>query len=296
LLPSAAANTPGRVSEPSTPRDGDEDREADEGAANGDRDTGADSPSAMTRERIQAMIERLQRAEGEVRRLEDDLSEAATVARGPALEAIREAIVEGLGEGDGAEAAIALVPLAQVLAELEGPEVCDLLIDVLGSDEPEVRFAAGRGLQELAYDRFKEVAEAIERAVRRLPANHHGLRELPFVIGEVAEPGAPRILRGYLQHAEAEVVASAIEALASIGDPAAIPELRKLTRDPRTVQIDDEDGEGQVSIGALAQEAIAMIDPGGSPHPPPVRPDVVGDARARPNRGERNERGGGRRR
>lgn len=212
----------------------------------------------QTEERIRATIEKMQRAEEEVRRLQDELLDSMESDRKATLAALHEAVVEGLGEGEGVEAAIALVPLAEVLGELEGPEVCDLLVDVLGSDEPEVRFTAGRALQDLAFDRYKEVAEAIERAATRLAADHHALRELPYVIAEVGEPGAPRVLGRYLSHSDPEVVAAAIEALASIGDPAALSPLEKLVRDGRTVQIED-DGGTQVSLGTLAQEAIEMI-------------------------------------
>lgn len=209
-------------------------------------------------ERIRATIEKMQRAEEEVRRLQDELLDSMESDRKATLAALAEAVTEGLGEGEGVEAAIALVPVAEVLGELEGPEVCDLLVDVLGSDEPEVRFTAGRALQDLAFDRYKEVAESVERAAGRLPEGHHALRELPYVVAEVGEPGAPRILAKYLAHADPEVVAAAIEALASIGDPAALPALQRLIRDGRTVQIED-DGGTQVSLGTLAQEAIEMI-------------------------------------
>ncbi|MEO7092458.1 MAG: HEAT repeat domain-containing protein [Polyangiales bacterium] len=221
--------------------------------------------SPASAEDVTKKIEQLQRAEEDVRRLQDELIDAAAFTRKETLAAMREAILEGLGEGEGVEASIALVPLAEVLGELEGPEVCDLLIDVLSSEEPEVRLVAGRALQDLAYDRFKEVAEATERAITRLPTDSQALRELPFVIAEVGEPGAAKILRGYLGHKDPEIVASAIEALAASGDPAGAAELRKLSRDPRTVQIEDEGAEGQVSIGALAQEALSILE--GTPSP-----------------------------
>jgi HEAT repeat protein len=222
-----------------------------------------------TADEIEKKIEQLQRAEEEVRRLQDELIEDAEAARAPVLAALKEAVLVGLGHGEGPEAAAALVPVTEVLGELEGPDVCDALIDVLGSEEPEVRFVAGRALQDLAFDRFKEVAEAAERAVKRLPAESHALRELPFVVAEVAEPGVPKILRGWLAHKSAEVVAAAIEALAALGDPAAIPELKKLVRDPRTVMLDEDSEEAQAAIGALADEAIAMIEETSPPPAPP---------------------------
>lgn len=234
-------------------------------------------------ERIRATIEKMQRAEEEVRRLQDELLDSMESDRKATLSALAEAVTEGLGEGEGVEAAIALVPLAEVLGELEGPEVCDLLVDVLGSDEPEVRFTAGRALQDLAFDRYKEVAECVERAAGRLPQGHHALRELPYVVAEVGEPGAPRILARYLAHADPEVVAAAIEALASIGDPAALPALERLVRDGRTVQIED-DGGTQVSLGTLAQEAIEMISAADDEDEPPA-PNRGGPAKGRPERG-----------
>lgn len=249
---------------------------------------------------IQAKIEKLQRAEEEVRRLQDELIEDSEGARGAAVEALREAVIEGLGHGEGPEAAAALVPLAEVLGELEGPEVCDMLVDLLGSDEPEVRFTAGRALQDLAFERFKEVAEATERAVKRLKGDNQALRELPYVVAEVGEPGVPKILRGYLAHVDAEVVASAIEALAALGDHAAVVELKKLVRDPRTVQLDDEEADAQASIGALAEEAIAMIDEGagmGGPAPDHGRAPKGPPQQQRGPQGQaRGPQGGGRRR
>jgi hypothetical protein len=233
---------------------------------------------------IESKIEKLQRAEEEVRRLQDELIEAAQTARPALITGLREAVTVGLGSGEGPEAAAELVPIAEVLGELDGPEVCDLLIDLLGSEEPEVRFTAGRALQDLAFDRFKEVAEATERAIKRLAVNNQALRELPYVVAEVGEPGVPKVLRGYLASPDAEVVSAAIEALAALGDPAAIPELRKLGRDARTVQIDDEEADAQASIGTLSQEAIAMIEENSAPAPKPGPPPPRGGPPPPPHR------------
>lgn len=232
--------------------------------------------AALTSADLEAKIDRLRRAEEDVRRLQDELIDDAASDRAVTLAALKEAIVEGLGEGEGVEASIALVPIVEVLAELEGPDVCDLLVDAMGSDDPETRHTAGKALEDLAFERYKEVAQAIERAVERLPATHHALRELPFTLAEVGEPGMPRALRGYLAHREGDVVAGAIESLAMAGDPAAIAELRKLMKDPRTVMLTDEgDGGEQVSIGMLASEAIALLSEGepqrGGPPPAPPR-------------------------
>ena len=173
---------------------------------------------------------------------------------------VRRATVEALALEDESEASIRLVRLALLLGDLEGPEVVDLLIDILGGVSPEARIAAGEALEGLAFDRFKEVAVGIERAIERLPKSSPALSELPFLLAEVGEPGCAKLLGRFLQHDNAEVVASAIEAMAELGDPAAIPLLSKMERDGRQVQLDEEEGGERVSIADLAHEAREILE------------------------------------
>jgi HEAT repeat protein len=253
----------------------------------------------VTAELLEAKIDRLRRAEEEVRRLQDELIDDAEVDRALTFAALREAVLEGLGEGEGVEAAISLVPILEVLGELEGADVCDLLIDAMGSDEPESRTTAAGALEELAFDRFKEVAQAIERAATRLPASSHALRDLPFVIAEIGEPGLARALKGFLAHKEGDVVAAAIEALAMSGDPASIAELRKLVKDPRMVMLVEEGTVGeQASVGMLAAQAIELLSEGDEPPPPPPRraPEAAKPAGRSPNAGGAKPRPAGKRR
>ena len=98
-------------------------------------------------------------------------------------EASREALTLDVRDED--ESSLRLVRLAGVLGEMQGPRVVDLLIDILGSDEPEARHAAGEALSGLAVDRFKEVALGLERAIERLPAGSPALAELPYLLVEV---------------------------------------------------------------------------------------------------------------
>lgn len=187
---------------------------------------------------------------------------ASLVGR-PHAELIRELGVAtraaaALAEG---EAALRLARVALVLGDLEGDEVVDLLVDILGSDSPEARVAAGEALEGLAFERFKEVALGIERAVERLPSGNPALTELPFLLAEVAEPGCVKLLGRFLRHGDAEAVAAAIEALAELGDPAAAALLAPLERDARQVQLDEEDAGGErVAIGDLAREARELLE------------------------------------
>jgi HEAT repeat protein len=173
---------------------------------------------------------------------------------------LRAATAAALALDDEAEATIRLVRLALLLGDLEGDAVVDLLIDILGGISPEGRIAAGEGLEGLAFDRFKEVALGIERALGRLPKGNPALTELPFLLAEVGEPGCGKLLGRFLQNEDAEVVASAIEAMAELGDPATIPMLAKLERDGRQVQLDDEEGGERVSIADLAHEAREILE------------------------------------
>src|SRR5205085_4386337 len=119
---------------------------------------------------------------------------------------------------------------------------------------PEGRVSAGEALESLAFERFKEVALGIERALGRLSKGSPALTELPFLLAEVGEPGCTKLLGRFLKHEDPEAVAAAIEAMAELGDPAAIPLLAPLVKDSLQVQIDDEDGGERVAIGDLARE------------------------------------------
>ncbi len=172
--------------------------------------------------------------------------------------ATREAL--GLDEKDEDESSLRLVRIAGVLGELSGPRAVDLLIDILGCDEPEARHAAGEALSGLAFDRFKEVAQGVERALDRLAAGSPALAELPYLLAEVPEPGVMKLLARFLAHKDPDAVASAIEALAEGGDPSALPLLEPLAGDARKVQLEDEGGtEGEATIAELVAEARSIL-------------------------------------
>lgn len=200
-------------------------------------------------------------AERSARTLHRDL---VSQPREQLVQELRDATKSALAlgrSGDEEESALRLARIAVVLGDLDGAEVVDLLVDILGSDSPEARVQAGEALEGLAFDRFKEVALGIERAVDRLPKGSPALTELPFLLAEVGEPGCVKLLGRFLKHADPEAVAAAIEALAELGDPAAIPLLTPLEKDPRQVQLDEEDGEGErVGLGDLAFEAKEILE------------------------------------
>jgi hypothetical protein len=219
-------------------------------------------PSMTTQGDIEATLQALFNAERAVREAHDDLVEADSAQLLPLLErAAREALK--LDDVDEDEASLRLSRIAAILGELQGARVVDLLIDILGSDEPEARRAAGEAIAELTFDRFKEVALGVERALDRLPDESPALAELPYLLAEVPEPGATKLLGRFLQHRNADAVAAAIEAIVEVGDPAALPLLAPLAGDTRQVQLEDEGGtEGEATIGELVEEARSILAKG----------------------------------
>jgi HEAT repeat protein len=206
---------------------------------------------------VSRFLPQLFEAERNVRRLHAEL---AAVPTGALVEELTVAVGEALALDDEDEAALRLVRLASLLGEVEGPRAVDLLIDILGSEEPEARHASGEALEELAFDRFKEVALGTERALERLPPGNPALLELPYLLAGIGEPGVRKLLGRFLLGDDPEVVSAAIEAIVEMGDSGAAPLLERLVSDAREVSLEDDGGEeGTVTVGELASEAVKLL-------------------------------------
>lgn len=214
----------------------------------------------QNRQAIDKTLDELFAAERAARRLHDDLSK---LPQDRLLEALTDALGRAQKEADEDEATLRLVRIASLLGELSGPRSVDALIDVLASEHPEARHAAGEELEQLAYERFKEVALGVERALKRLPVGSPALPELPYLLAEVPEPGVTKLLGMFLEHADPDAVAAAIESLVEIGDPSATAMIGRLTEDQRTVEIADDGGDStsEVTLGELAAEALDLLSP-----------------------------------
>jgi hypothetical protein len=213
----------------------------------------------MRPEELAGRLEALFDAERAAREAHDDVVDAEPGMLLPILEkATRDAL--DLDTHDEDESSLRLVRIAGVLGELEGPHVVDLLVDILACDEAEARHAAGEALSGLAFDRFKEVALGVERALERLPDGSPALSELPYLLAEVPEPGVSKLLARFLAHRDADAVAAAIEAIVETGDPSALPLLAPLEGDVRRVQLEDEGGtEAEATLGELVAEARSIL-------------------------------------
>lgn len=207
-------------------------------------------------DRSRAHLNALFAADKALRAAEDAFLESAdekTLARIIA-EAVREAWK--LEAPDEQEAQLAR--LADLCAQVPSPETVDALLSILDHEEPSVRNEAGECLLDVAYERFKEVALGIERLLAKDHVGHV-MEELPFILCEIRDPDPMPLVSRFLAHPRAEVVAAAIEALASYGDPTAIRHLEKLVEDKREVTLPDLD-DATASIGDLAADAIAELE------------------------------------
>ncbi len=222
-------------------------------------------------ESLDTSLTKLFDAERQVRKIHDAIAEAPQEA---ALEALSSALTIALKESDEEESSLRLVRIAQLLGEFEGARSIDMLIDVLASDHPEARDTAGEQLETLGFDRFKEVAKGVERALLRLPVGSPALPELPYVFAEIPEPGVAKLLEQFLKHEDADAVAAAIEVAVEMGDPSFARHLEALRDDRRVVELADEasDDGSEVTIGELALEAIDLLgdddDDGGDDEAP----------------------------
>jgi HEAT repeat protein len=198
-------------------------------------------------------------AERETRRLHRGLAEAGQRAS-ESLHGVLVAELNAARALDQQEGALRLVRIAALLQDIDGDKAADSLIEILNVDWPEARLAAGEALEAKLFTRFKEVALAIERALDKYPSGSVALVELPYLIGEVQEPSSLKLLGKFLKHADADVVASAIEALVEMQDPDAIALLTPLQSDGRRVTLEDDDENDEVTIGELAAEACEQLE------------------------------------
>ena len=185
-------------------------------------------------------------------------AEAKLLADDP-TETLVAAVAEAKALDDAEEAQMRLVRLADLCAQVPGSKMIEALIDILDDDEPQVRVQAGEALLDVAYDYYGDVARAIEG---RLEAGHRGpcMAELPFLLVEVGEGGTTRLLKRFLRHPDAEVVAAAIEAAVDSAEAGVVPVLEELVDDPRDVTMADFETETEATVGELAAEALEVFE------------------------------------
>jgi HEAT repeat protein len=173
--------------------------------------------------------------------------------------ALERAVEQALTLSDADESQGRLIRLSDLCAQVQGPRMAGALMRILNHEAPEVRVAAGEALRDFAYDRYAEVARAVEGALAAQLAGP-ALSEVPWILAEIGEPSALPLIGRCLTHPDPDVIASGVEALAELGDPEAIPLLEPLTRDQRVVELSEGDGSYSTTLAELASEAITELE------------------------------------
>jgi HEAT repeat protein len=174
--------------------------------------------------------------------------------------AIAAEIDRALSADAAGDAGLRLILVSDLLVEIQGPEGVKSLLRILGHEDPGVRVTAGEALVEVLSDRWAEASRSVEAAIGSMTVE--ALRELPFVIAEVAEPAGGAIIGKLLAHADADVAASAIEALVELGDASHLDAIKKLVGDTRALTAEEQEGEEDVdggTLGELASDAVEML-------------------------------------
>jgi HEAT repeat protein len=134
------------------------------------------------------------------------------------------------------------------------------LILAKGLDHPnmDIRQLSGEALLAICDGVVAEILPAVDNA---LEAGGHAAQEMPFILALMDDPEVYEPIVRFLDLDDTDAVVAAIEALAELGDPDAIPALSKLVDDKRAVTIEGEDDEDlhDWTVGKLAQEAVEMI-------------------------------------
>ncbi|MFO0557841.1 MAG: hypothetical protein U0269_38330 [Polyangiales bacterium] len=174
--------------------------------------------------------------------------------------AIAAEVDRAMSADPASDAGVRLMLLADLLVEVPGQESVKSLLRVLGHEDPGVRVSAGEALVEVLSDRWGEASRSVELAIPSM--SEEALRELPFVIAEVGEPAGGAIIAKLLAHADADVAASAIEALVEMGDATQLDAIKKLVGDKRALTAEEQEGEEDVdggTLGELASDAVDML-------------------------------------
>lgn len=201
------------------------------------------------------IIEEIISLDSQISELRDKFDELPEEARAQALSGFYEKARTDIGETD--PLSIGLIRATDMICGLDDNAATIL---ALGLDHPnaDVRQLAGEALISIAEDGLDEIVPAIDAALKSgSPASE----EMPFILAMIDDPAATEHITRFLDMDDLDTVVAAIESLAETRDPAAIPALKSLTEDTRTITLDAGDGDPEeMTIGRLAAEAIEMID------------------------------------
>jgi HEAT repeat protein len=202
-----------------------------------------------------ALVDEIVELDQQIAELRDRFEGLPTEQRTATL---AELFARSLGDtGPDSPVPLALVRATDLVFGLEDA-AAGILAPALDHPNSDVRHLAGEALIGLAEDGVQLIVPAVDHA---LGSEGSAAEEMPFILALVEDAEAPRQIERFLAHEQADPVAAAIEALADVCDPSSVEALERLIEDQRTVSLDGgEDAASEITIGALAGEAIDMIE------------------------------------
>ena len=122
---------------------------------------------------------------------------------------------------------VALIRLIDLLCIL--PEGASKIVVLgLAHPNPDIRQISGESLLAIAEDDVHNIEAAIDYAIED---QGFAAIEMPLVLTNIEDSHVVEQIVRFLDHDSIEAVASAIEALADVGDPSAVPSLERLQED-----------------------------------------------------------------
>ncbi len=185
--------------------------------------------------------------------LMETFGEADKEEREAVLSAYFSEALDSVGEKD--DPPLPLIHTAEMLIDLATPKAAKLLGQGLCHPSLEIRILSGNALMHLAEEGLRAIQPAVDFVLEK---GGVGAEEMPFILAEVDDAEVPRLLARFLASAEADVVASALEAVVECGDPESVADVEKLVGDSREVLVEEGEAE-KTTIGQLAEDARDLL-------------------------------------
>ncbi|MFO8073329.1 MAG: hypothetical protein R6V85_15795 [Polyangia bacterium] len=208
--------------------------------------------------KAEEIIERIGRLDEEIAEQRDLFAQRPAGESAAALGSLFAAALSGTGPDDPAPLELVrAVDLAQLL-----PERAALLIaPCLEHESPEVRQLALGALAPLSEGGLDRLRPAIDWTLER---GGEAAEEMIFLLSFLEGVDVTAQIERFLTVADPEMVVTAIEALADLGDERSLDPLRGLLDDERKIETDDGEpgpaGAESWTVGLIAAEAIEMIE------------------------------------